>query len=191
MNVIIINLLPRKNNTLLAILFIGLFFLGEDSNFNHLIHVDSAKINFRENYNLRRAGHLFYRRDYKTPALYINKNLNNGDKVVSFILGPYFYLSKLDYFFIEKSNNEFYSLQACNGKKELWTDAKMLSKREALFNLINSSEQTLWIISHSMTFSFTTETEEALYEKYRSNVVYTSIDGMIIVYRFNAINKSL
>ena len=176
-------LLSAKHKEVFVLVLFGLFLTGEDANFKHLINVDTKEVNFREGYDLQRAGHLFYRIDMKTPALYINAHRGENDKILSFVLGPYFYLSRLDYIYRDMKNREFRALLACNGKKEIWTNANYLYKPEMLEKIIAKSLTPLWVIARSPNFAYETTLERKLYNKYKSSIVYTSVDKNIVVLR--------
>ena len=169
------------------IVFLAIFAIGEDWDFSHLVNIDAKDINFRENMSTPRSAHLFYRIDMKTPAEYIEINRSKNDKVLSFVLSPYFYLSDLDYIYRSKTNKQFRELMACNGKKEIWTDAEYLYEPERLKSIMEkaSSATPLWIIAHSNNFTFVSPMEKMLFSQYTKSIVYTSVDKDILVYRIS------
>ena len=181
----------KKNKVLymlvLPTLIFGSLYIFEDYNFKHIINVQAAEINFRQNYSMPKYMQYYPRKDYRTPGEYINNNLKSGDVVVSiYVPVVAHYLDQLDYMFWYKNEEEFVGLSACDGKKEFWTNANLISDKQQLYELLEN-DKNIWLINFSANRrSNDLEIEKYIRAKYKDNIVYSNIDKTIDVYKINS-----
>jgi hypothetical protein len=122
--------------------------------------------------------------DYKTPGLMINQEMYERDIVISLFTPVDYYLKKIDYIYISPQSWRLPSVVACSGKKELWSNAKLIYLEKDLWNIVDNSQSTVWIISQSTKASKKNyEISKKIEKKYNSFRYNTSIDGKINVYR--------
>jgi hypothetical protein len=153
-----------------------IFIAGEDFNLNHLRNIDSKEINFRRDYDRRFSGHYISRRDYRGVAEYLNREASADDIVISAFHPVLYYTDKVDYMFFGYQVDEFAAYTACAGKRDVWTNRPLLYKTEHLFDLVNKSQKSIYII---VNVKDPRGDETEVIERYRDAVSYTAQDGII------------
>lgn len=157
------------------------FFLSRDFNFYHLTNIDHRDVNYRMIYkNLDYQRHLYKRWDIVTPIDYVKKHLEKNDLIMIDQDGLNFYLPHVDYFNFNYRHQAFPSLTVDEGKREIWTNAKLIYTNEDLINLIENRKTTIWFLIYP-EFWFR---EIDFYNRYKNNLVDQGIDGVIKVYEF-------
>ncbi|VAW52948.1 hypothetical protein MNBD_GAMMA05-1887 [hydrothermal vent metagenome] len=174
----------KYNNIVLLAIASCLLFISDDHVFNYLTNIDSKKINFKIGFTPARKFHLRNRMDFESPADYINANRAPSDLTVTTIRPVSYYLNKLDYYYITPEDFEFSGVSACNGEKELWTNASLLYSDDMLKNLLSNRDQTIWLTMRSAAFPYPSSMEKQFHKAHKSKLVYLSIDDSIAVYRF-------
>jgi len=183
----IISIINIKNFNSIALLTASLAFIliSDDHDFNHLLKIDTQIVNYRIDYTPGRRFHLRNRMDFESPSRYINSQLQKNDYVITSVRPVHHYLDRLDYYYITPEDSQFWGVSACDGKKELWTNAKLLYTNDMLNRLINNGERRIWLIMKSGLFPYPNSLESTFYTKHKNNISYLSVDKNIVVYRFN------
>lgn len=94
-------------------------------------------------------------------------------------------MPRVDYFNVDFNHEAFSILSAEKGTKERWSEAKLIYKNEDLINFIENRTQTIWFV----VFPENWLGKINFYEKYKSNLAYQGIDGLLKVYKF-PVNES-
>ncbi len=159
----------------------------EDFGIHHLKNIASPEVNFRTNHPTELQELYYARRDFSSPANYVNENANSTDIVIVFWPVFDFYLEKLDFIYMNYNKKSFYGYSACNGGREIWTNAPLLYKKNVLYDMIEGSERKIWLIMY--TDNWKTEEEVFLEKKYEKFLSYVNLDKTIQVYRIPKINN--
>ena len=156
------------------------FVLSKDFSAYHLINIDKADVNYRMIYPNKYKVHLYRRWDVKTPTDYIKEHLNKGDIIMLNENSPEFYLPYVDYFSFDYKHKAFVVISVKKGTRERWSNAKMIYTYDDLINFIENRKRTLWFIVFPENYLIA----PGFYERYKENIVYQGIDGMLKVFRF-------
>lgn len=185
LNYLVKSIVINKNIQIAILLFLvsGSLYVFEDFNYRHLVNVDTAEVNFREMYKWPKIMQYYPRKDYRTPGEFINRNIKDGEIVLSvYVPIVAHYLDRLDYMFWDKTDEEFSGLSACNGKNEFWTNAKLISEKEKLYSYLENNNG-IWVINFAeKRRAKDKEIEQYIREKYKHSYVYTNLDETINVY---------
>lgn len=169
-----------------AVLSIIVYVSMDDFSLRHILSVDERDINYRINYDDKRAAHYYPRYDYRTPAEYINSNRSDGD-IVIILDSPFeYYLDHLDYVYVDSEHTEFRARSRASGTIEKWTNANLLYKGSDVVDIIKTSCRTVWLIMASGPMN---RFENKLYEYFKEYRVYTGEDGRYDVYRITTNGK--
>ena len=171
------------NRIIFPILVMSLIlYYAEDFNLNHFINVSQPEVNFRKNYE-KDTTILYYKRfDFENTAKYINAHMKSGDIVVSFSNVVDFYLhNPLTYRYLDKNSVEFNALSACDGEREIWSNARLIHTPDELETIVQGNPG-VWVVSSEDT---ALPREAHLFNsRYSDHLRYTSIDGSLKVFRF-------
>lgn len=176
---------PVSARRLGAGLLVIFIFLSEDFGIRHLTRIGSPEINFRSLYSPARQQLYYPRQDYASPSQYINDNIQEGDLVISMMPVADFYLDKIDFRFESQASSKFRIIRACGGERDIWSNAPLLTTKEELFDMIGREEKTVWILAYSALRRKLKEEESLINDRYANNLVYTSIDKSINVFRLS------
>jgi hypothetical protein len=174
--------------------------LTEDFSIRHMKEIDSREINFRINYSPATARHFYKRADYRTPAEIINNEIAEGDIVISTLTPVDYYLETIDYIYIDYRSKRLAGVVACSGKKELWSNAKLIFHEEKLMQIIDNYPSTVWIIAPSDPSRYGSKTSakkpqglhsviNKIIQRYNLKRYKTSVDGMIDIYKIDFVNN--
>ena len=165
-----------------AALIIIIFISSRDFNLYHLINIDHEDVNYRMIYKSNYyKKHLYRRWDVLTPTNFVKKNLRQNDLIMINENSLEFYLPRVDYFNFNYRHSGFEALTVESGKRERWSNAKLIYTNEDLINFIEKRKTAIWfLVFPEFWFS-----EVHFYKRYKSNLVYTGIDGMIKAFKFN------
>jgi len=173
------NNILRKVSSIFLIFFI--FLLSKDFNAYHILHIDKAEVNYRMIYkNNYFKRHLYRRWDILTPTSYVKKHLADTDLIMINENSHEFYLPRVDYFNFNYKHRAFSILSVEYGKKERWSNAKLIYTNKDLQNFIDNRSKTIWFTVYPENWLF----EMDFYKRYRRFLVYEGIDKMIKVYKF-------
>ncbi len=128
--------------TISSILIIFIF--SKDFNFYHIANIDKAQINYRMNYDNKYKVHLYRRWDVKTPTEYVKENLKENDLIMINENSHEYYLPKVDYFNFDINHRMFINFSVDEGKKERWSNAKLIYNNDDLINFIDNRTSTIW-----------------------------------------------
>lgn len=159
-----------------------IFFISMDFNSYHLFNIDKQDVNYRMIYDNNFKKHLYRRWDVKTPTEYVKKNLGENDLIIINENSMEYYLPRVDYFNFDYKHHAFVALSVEHGKKERWSNAKLIYKNEDLIDFIENRRETIWFL----VFPEVWLNEMDFYNKYREYLVYEGIDELIKVFRFPA-----
>lgn len=166
--------------TAMVILFL---YYSEDFDLYHLLKTDSAEIHFRVPYPHDTDEHFYLRRDHRSVADFINKNMNHGDLVISTEIPPEYYLDKLDYIYKDMDDKEFDNIALSAQKRERWSGKPLISSYQRLQSIVDASENTVWLIIRSELQAIRSLKKNSFYDTYRDNLVFISLDGYLTVYK--------
>ena len=91
-----------------------------------------------------------------------------------------FYLPRVDYFNFNYRHQAFSSLTVEKGERERWSNAKLIYTNKDLINFIENRKTTIWFLVYP-EFWFR---EIDFYNRYKNNLVYHGVDGMIKAFKF-------
>jgi hypothetical protein len=165
------------------ILIISFLSLSEDFNFDHIYNINSKRIHFKEDYGRELAGLYYYREDYKSPAEVINKKRQNNEIVISLLAPMEYYLDNLDYYYRNYKDEEFTGRSRERGKKEIWTNSKLIFKEEDLLQKLTHRDKTIWLITYSDKRNYSSELDKKLNFKYNNYLFYVNINNTINVFK--------
>lgn len=161
-------------------IFISIFMISKDFSLNHMLNIDSAKINFRQDYNKLFTSHYIMRRDYKGMAEFIEANAKDGDIVISAHQTVDYYTNKLDYILFGWNENNFGHYTACRGKKDRWTNADLIYDVPYLFNMVDKAKSTTWIMINIKSLR---SDEKQVFERYKDHLYFEAQDGILAILR--------
>lgn len=179
--------LKKYGSITLLIASLSLIFISDDHDLHHLVNINTHDINYRTDMSDERRFHLRNKMDFRSPALHINSQIMTSDIIITSVRPVHHYLERIDYYYINRKNNEFKNVSACNDTREFWTNAKLVSSDAMLFDLINNRKSRVWLILKSGEFPFPSYAEEIFYTEFKDNITFRSDDANIIVYKFNDI----
>jgi hypothetical protein len=162
--------------------FISIFVVSNDFSLNHLLHIDSAKINFRQVYNPYLTTHFIMRRDFKGVAEFIEAHAKDGDLVISSHHVVHYYTKKVNYFLFGNKNVQFRAYTACRGKKDRWTNTALIYKTEQLLDLIEHSKTNVWVVVNIAEPRYD---EAEVIQRYRDKLFFTAQDGILGVFKLD------
>ena len=173
--------LHRFSFGVLIMLYIS---ISEDFNIHHIFNIDSKEVNFRMNYSVNLAEHYYRRWDVKSPADVINKELQANDIIIANQLEVEYYLKKIDYIFIDFRNPRILQQSVLGGRRERFTNAKLIYKLADLERLLERKNVRIWFIEYKIDPRYKKELEEiSFYKQFGKYLYYTSIDSSISVYK--------
>jgi len=174
-----------KNNLKNVIVFlVGLTFftVSEDSSANHLFNIDSVEINFRNNMSDKLRDHFYPRWDSRSTAELINKNANKNDIIISDEQISSFYLKRLDYLYRNYTSNDFKIESVESGKKERWTNARLVYKYSELLKILSKDETIKWFIINK-TYGIKEFEKKRLFDQLEKFQYYKSYDETTYLYK--------
>ena len=158
-----------------------IFIISKDFSYYHLMNIDKQDVNYRmiyNNYNFKK--HLYRRWDIRTPINFVKKNLGDSDLVMIDENSMKFYLPRVDYFNFNYRHRAFRSFSVDHGKRERWSNAKLIYTNKNLINFIDNRKRTIWFLVYP-EFWFK---EIDFYKRYKDYLVYQGVDGVIKVFKF-------
>lgn len=165
--------------TFIALVMI-VFFISMDFNLYHLFNIDKKDVNYRMIYDNNFKKHLYRRWDVKSPTDYVKKSIDEKDLIMINENSMDYYLPRVDYFNFDYKHHAFRALTVEGGKKERWSNAKLIYKNDDLINFIENRKTTIWYL----VFPEEWLNEIDFYGKYKEYMVYQGIDGLIKVFKF-------
>ncbi len=168
-----------------CVVFSALLFayLSEDFDYEHLRSIDSDAVTYRIGFPRAQVDQYYPRRDFRSPAEYVNANRMSEDIVISTEYAVPYYLDRLDYMFMDRNGERYRIVAAHEGTRDIWEGVFLLGTAKEIFDLIESSNSTVWLLSKSVEYQSLTPAEleiDRLLSRYR---VYSGVDKHIDVYR--------
>lgn len=163
--------------------------ISEDFGVFHLMNISSPEINFRMNHTNNMQQHYYIRNDYASPSHFINENMDKGDLIISTVPVVSYYLNKLDYMYIDYKVPHFSSVSACQGTRDLWSNASLIYTKDDFINRLTKGDKSNWVIAFSSRHPYQNDEDKLLENEYQSSLVYTNIDKTINVYRIQGTEK--
>lgn len=148
----------------------------------HLMNISSKTYNYRIPYDLSREDLYYSRDDFRSPAEFVNQNARPGDTIVTSVTVTDYYLDSVTYTYLGK--NYVQGVLGCGGGCYIWNKTPIVHKLDQIAELINSSQQDLWILSLSSRNKFRPDIGEFLDNNYSKNKVYSNLDDSVDVFRF-------
>ncbi len=184
------NLMNKKkifSNIGFVLIVMAVFISSNDFNLYHLLNIDKQEVNYRMIYkdNHFRV-HLYRRWDVLTPMQFVKNNLKKGDLIMINENSHEYYLPRVDYFNFDYKHHAFATLAVEGGRKERWSNAKLIYTEKDLINLIENRKTTIWFTVYPEFWLY----DIGFYERYKENLVCKGVDGMIKVYKFPPKNES-
>ena len=161
--------------------FLTFLLVSDDVGVRHMLRVDTAEFNYRLVYGEQRASHYYLRSDHRSPAEYINTYRRPRDIVITSVLPIEYYLDRLDYVYRRYTHEEFPTVSCDSGRRERWTNVRMLYNEAALYELIGESKERVWLILNRKARKWFKD-EEIIAQRYTDRLVYTTPDHAFDVY---------
>jgi hypothetical protein len=171
---------PHFRSALLLVLLGMLMVTAEDFSYSHIQAIGTPEVNFRTRYDEGRKALYMHRRDFSSPALYVNEHRAPGERVISAVRVSDYYLRQTDLVYIDHRRRSFANYLACGGSRELWSHAPLIYRLEELRDTIESSTQPVWVIVYADDWGG--EERQMLQTEYAERRVYRNIDATIDVY---------
>jgi hypothetical protein len=175
--------LREKTLSLCCLAFLPILLISSDDfNLYHLINIDQKEVNFREIYNKQLEAHYYQRRDFKSPAQFVNTHRDKNDKVILDIYPPAYYLKDFDYFYRDRRSGAYLrAISIKRGRKEIWQSKQLIKSLKQLTNIIFASKNKIWLIQSHKKFKHYNKLNPRILNLFNQNEVYTSIDGRLRV----------
>jgi hypothetical protein len=173
-----------KRGAVLALSMLALVGLTEDFGWAHMVHVDSAKWNYRLPLDAALALHYYPRLDYRTPAKFVNRRAGPKDTIITNGLAVAYYLQHTDYVFrsFRLGAGQFATISCDAGQRERWTGSRLLYRFSDLFHVIDNAEGNVWII---LNVPFDQKLVKDVKTQYPAKLLYHGRAGKIEVYKIN------
>ncbi len=177
----IASLAPHKMRAFAGWGLLGLFMLwSEDYSLRHLLHIDTFEYNYRQ--SARDADHFYAREDYRSPAQYINEQLQPQDVVVSAVVPASWYLQRQDYHYSNFQSGEFERISCDRGQREKWTRKPLLYRVDALGDIVQSTAGTTWLLLPGAAREADDHIDHGVAAQFADALVFTSPDKAVDVY---------
>jgi len=163
-----------------SLAFIPILIGSEDFEIKHFLSIDSKETNFRMNFSFPLTVHYYPRWDVETPSKIVNKESSSDDIIITNEHSVDYYLKRLDYIFKDFNGSDFKGESVLNGRKERWTDAKLIYKYSDLNQVIDNNHQRIWLLINNM---WALDDLNFLIRKYDKYLYYSSIDGRILLFK--------
>lgn len=161
-------------------LILIIFTSSRDFSFYHLANIDKQDVNYRMIYDNGYKKHLYMRWDVATPTDFVKKNLKKDDLIIINQNVMEYYLPRIDYFNFDYKHRAFGIFTTEGGKRERWSDAKLIYKNKDLIDFLENRQTTIWFLVWPEFWL----REINFYKRYENNLVCQGIDGEIKVFKF-------
>jgi hypothetical protein len=172
---------PRRG-MVLGLAMLALVGLTEDFGWAHMMHIDSMAWNYRLPLGKALTEHYYPRRDYRTPAEFVNRRARPKDVIIITSSSIAYYLKRTDYVYRNFRNSEFAAFACDHGQRERWTGARLLYRKQDLFNVIDKAPGNVWLIADRL---WGPAPKAVLKQPYSAKMVYRGRAGKVEVYKIN------
>jgi hypothetical protein len=159
-----------------------LFTFTEDFDVGHLVDINEPRIRYRSAYDEELAGHYYFRWDFRGAASFVNERQAPNDTIITFSEPLPHYLRRTSGIYIEPDSRKESNVWACDGTKDLWSNAPLLDD-EAVLRLITQASGNVWLIARTAAYRSRHPLEASLPEQYHVEPEFVSQDGHLAVYR--------
>jgi Dolichyl-phosphate-mannose-protein mannosyltransferase len=129
-----------------AIICLGGFALTEDFRPEHLLHIDSAAVAFRQGISSAEATQYPTRADIRGAARWLDSHVTRGtDLVVNSFPGVDFYYPNADFYFMEFNDSRFESFSCRSGSVDRWSNRPLLYSI-AMLDAAIKSHPKVWLV---------------------------------------------
>jgi hypothetical protein len=138
---------PRRATIAVAVaISVGAFMLTDDFEPRHLLAINRPDTMFRFRLTPAQQSHYVIRDDTRALARWLGEHAaSDGDTVVNAVQGLDYYDSKIDYFYVDRSDFNFPSYACRLGTIDRWSNLPLLQTVPALDAAIASSRQTFLV----------------------------------------------
>ena len=175
-----------RNKSLQTVIFVvvSLFvaIISEDIGYDHLVNIDTARINFRKGFTKAEKIHYYPRWDSRSPSELVNKESHSDDVIITNDQICDFYLNRLDYIYKNYKSNDFRIESVEGGKRERWTNAKLIYTYKDFVERLFGSPKTKWLIINKM-WGIKELEKLGFFEKIGPHLYYKSIDELTFLYK--------
>jgi hypothetical protein len=175
-------LLGRHAGAGLAVITVIFLTLSEDADPLYAWNIKTPEITYRMNMSKWRTDVVYRRWDYRSPAEFVNQQAANDDVLVTTMQSVPFYLDRLEYFYRSDTSGEFLAIAACGATRELWSNAGLVYKEQALEELVDSRTTGMWLIFRAPDRDEAWPIEATLGRKNKAFERYVSADDRIAVF---------
>lgn len=169
-----------KRGMVLGLAILAVVGFTEDFGWAHMMHIDSVKWNYRLPLNWALTAHYYPRRDYRTPAEYVNRRASPNAVIITTAFPVAYYLKRTDYMYINFRSSSFAEISCDRGQRERWTGARLLYRKADLFNVIDKAPGNVWLIAG---LRWHPVPGRLLKPPYSAKVVYRGLAKIIVVYK--------
>ena len=162
--------------------------VSEDIGYDHLVHIDSARINFRKGFTKAEKIHYYPRWDSRSVSEVVNTESRADDIIITNDQISDFYLKRLDYIYENYKANDFRIESVEGGKKERWTNANLIYTYDDLLKKLFDSESTKWLIVNKMWGVKELE-KLGFFKKIEPYLYYQSEDDLTFLYKISPVNE--
>ncbi len=155
-------------------------FISEDFKPNHLFNIDSREINFRIGFSIRLQRHYYPRWDVEGCANVVNRESKPDDIIIINEPNFAYYLKRVDYFYEDFRSGRFGAITTEGGKKERWTNAKLVYTVHSFMDIIINSGKRVWFITRGKMFF----NELPFYDNMNEYLFHIGIDGTTRIFLF-------
>jgi hypothetical protein len=117
------------------------FSATEDLQPRHILAVDSARINFRVGMSAARVAHYYPHSDMRGAAQWLAAHARPGDVVITGIPTLDQYDHRIDYFYLDLSDNRYETYVCPDNRTERWSNLPVLYTGEALRPIVTSGQR--------------------------------------------------
>ncbi len=161
---------------------IAIVVIADDYRLEQSIYIDSPEVAYKIGSSNNWKKHYLTRRDFESPSQYINLHREDNDIVVSATTPSDIYIDGgLDYIYMPYSTNRFWERNIDASGLDFWSGARILYSEEMVYELVRSSENPIWLMTFAIGWD--NKTDSTFRNRFASQLVYTSIDGTIDVFR--------
>ena len=171
---------------IIACLFVAI--ISEDIGYDHLVHIDTARINFRKGFTKTEKIHYYPRWDSRSPSEIVNKKSTPDDIIITNDQISDFYLNRLDFIYENYKANDFIIESVEGGKKERWTNANLIYTYDDLLKKLFDSKSTKWLIVNKMWGVKDLE-KLGFFKKIEPYLYFQSEDDLTFLYKIPDVNE--
>lgn len=129
-------------------IYLGVFAWSSDFNPGHIANVTSERVNFRLGEFARFESVWYPRRDFETPATFVNERLGEDENAQVIVLAPHTVLHYLhgDWaLYFDRDSSLFPQFSRGKGTVDAWTGGRLLGTYDAVRDYTKTA-QVIWLI---------------------------------------------